>query len=200
MNYNLIAPFYDLLSRIAFLNQQQKAHELILKYIKPDQRILWIGGGSGWFLKSLDSLQMNLIIDYVENSEVMIRKAKSVEVKNLEIHFIQEDAFQYAYIKSYDIIITAFFFDHFEEEQCQPLILQLDQTLNKKGLWFFVDFVQQQNYWQKMITQSMIYFFRVVAQIKTKKFPPLNNAFENYEVVEEKHYFLQYIVARIYRK
>jgi len=200
MNYNIIAPYYDILSRIAFCNRQQRAHRLILKYIQPHQHILWLGGGSGWFLKEIDQLGYAVTIDYIEFSESMMNQAKQIPLKNLNLNFIHEDAFEYKYVKKYDVIITAFFFDHFTEEKCTSLHQTLDFHLVEGGLWFYVDFIQNQNKIQKFITQLMIYFFRLVAQIKTDNFPKVEYLFKAYKLVEEKMYFGNYITSRIYRK
>lgn len=200
MNYNYIAPYYDVLSRMAFCNRQQMAHKVILKHLHAKDKWLWIGGGSGWFLKEIDALNLPLEIDYIEFSEVMINRAKKIPLHHIKVNFIHADAFNYTYAKAYDGIITAFFFDHFKEEQCQSLFKRLDQHLKPNGLWFYVDFIQNQNLVQQLLTQSMILFFRWVANIKTTNFPKIEALFHPYECLEVQYFFGRYITSRIYKK
>lgn len=200
MNYNYIAPFYDTLSRICFMNRQQIAHRLILPYCKNNQKILWLGGGSGWFLQEMDDLQLNLEIDYVEMSSVMMNKAKSLALNHLKVHFYQEDLFQFETEKQYDVVITAFIFDHFQEEQCEVLLNKYNKRLKKGGLWFYVDFTQEQNKLQRFLTSSMVLFFRLIAGIKTNDFPKIEHLFQPFLLLKEKSYFGHYIKAQIFKK
>ena len=200
MNYNYIAPFYDSLSRISFLNNQQKAHYPILPFIKNDMRILWIGGGSGWFLKDIDQLNLNLQIDYVEFSSAMMKAAKARKLNFTQVNFIQEDIFKYQLTEKYDLIITAFFFDHFKDEECIALFERLNQSLKNKGFWFYVEFNQNQNFIQRFITKAMVLFFNCVAGIKNQDFPKIEYLFDHYQKIEDYYYFGNYIVSRIYQK
>ena len=189
MNYNYIAPFYDILSRICFLNRQQKAHQPILSYLKNEMKILWIGGGSGWFLEDIDQLNLSLHIDYVELSSAMMNAAKTRNLNAIQVNFIQEDIFEYQLIEEYDLIITAFFFDHFKEEECVDLFHRLNKSLKNKGIWFYVDFNQNQNIIQRFLTKAMVLFFCWVAGIKNKDFPKVEYLFNSYQKIEEHYYF-----------
>ena len=200
MNYNYIAPYYDRLSRISFLNRQQKAHELILNYLKPNDKVLWLGGGSGWFLKDLEGLTINISIDYIELSEVMIQKAKSIPLNHLEVKFYQEDFFQFNPKQTYDVILTAFVFDHFSEEDCQVLFNRYEPFLRKGGKWIQIDFSEDQNFFQRFLTKSMVLFFKLVAGIQTKDFPKINHLFARMQLIESRTYFMNYIVSRVYQK
>ena len=201
MNYNYIAPFYDGLSRICFLNRQQIAHRLILNYLENNQKILWLGGGSGWFLKEIDHLKLNLEIDYVEMSSVMMNKAKSLDLKHINVNFYQENLFDFIPEKAqYDVIITAFIFDHFSEENCAKIFKKYSKVLKQTGLWFYVDFTQDQNKIQRFISYSMVLFFRIIANIKTNDFPKIEHFFDSFRLVKEEFYFGNYIKSQVYRK
>ena len=200
MNYNYIAPFYDGLSRICFLNNQQKAHQPILTYLRSEMKILWLGGGSGWFLENIDQLNLQLEIDYVEISSVMIKAAKGRQLKHININFIQQDILDFHPIYKYDLIISAFIFDHFKENECQKIFNQINPYLKQKGFWFYVDFNQEQNYIQRILTKSMVMFFNLVARIKNQDFPKIEYLFDEMMKIEEKYYFGNYIVSRIYQK
>lgn len=200
MNYNYIAPYYDWLSRICFLNRQQLAHRPILKYLKPHDRILWIGGGSGWFLREINQLNIPLTIDYVELSETMIQKAQSKVYEHLNINFIAKDMFIVQYEGRYDVVLSAFIFDHFMADQCQTLFKKINLHLRQEGIWFYVDFSENQNLVQKALTKAMVTFFNLVANIKNSNFPKINHLFKDFVLIEKKEYFGKYIEAKIYKK
>lgn len=200
MNYNYIAPYYDILSRFCFLNQQQKAHQVILNHLKQNDRILWLGGGSGWFLEEIDLLGIKLEIDYVEVSSVMMDKAKSKILYNYEVNFIQEDILKFNTSQKYDVVITAFIFDHFKAEECELMFHRFNQNLNRNGKWIYIDFCEDQNLFQRILTRSMVLFFNIIAGIKTQDFPKIERLFSNMKLIESKNYFLKYIQAKVYQK
>ena len=200
MNYNYIAPFYDGLSRICFLNRQQNAHHPIIPYLKNNMKILWLGGGSGWFLEEMDKLKFQLEIDYVEISSVMMNAAQARVLRHVKVNYIQQDVLKFYPTAEYDLIITAFIFDHFKVEQCQQIFNQIYPKLKNKGLWFYVDFIQNQNFIQRVLTRSMVLFFNIVAGIKNQDFPKIEYLFDAMKKIEEKFYFGNYIVSRIYQK
>ncbi len=200
MNYNYIAPYYDLLSRICFLNQQQKAHQIILEHLKPNAKILWLGGGSGWFLPKIDQLRFNLSIDYVEVSLVMLTKAKQKKLKNTSVHFIEEDILKFNSDQKYDVIITAFIFDHFKREECELMFNRFNENLKTNGKWIYIDFCENQTKIQRCLTRAMVLFFNVVAGIKAKDFPKVDDLFNNFKMLAKRAYFLKYIEAKVYVK
>ncbi|RLZ10771.1 methyltransferase domain-containing protein [Faecalibacter macacae] len=200
MNYNYIAPYYDLLSRICFLNRQQIAHKIILKYLKANDKILWLGGGSGWFLEEINELNILVEIDYVELSTVMINKAKTRNHSNLKVNFYKEDIFKFETNQNYNIVITAFIFDHFSASDCEVLFTKFNPNLIIEGKWFCVEFNENQNLIQRFLTKSMVVFFNLIAGIKTKDFPKIDHLFNDFNLIEEKQYFWNYIQSKVYKK
>ncbi len=201
MNYNFIAPYYHSLSQLIFLNRQHQAHFLVLKHLKNDDKILWVGGGAGKLITELEKLNLKLEIDYVDFSSKMIELAKKETVSNLEINFIVADIFDYKTDEKYDVVITSFLFDHFNQTKAEELFFQLNSYLKTKGLWFYVDFVENQKTWQKGITNLMLRFFRVVIKLDIDQLPKLRALFfDDYKLIEQKNYFKKYIVSCVFEK
>lgn len=200
MNYNLIAPYYDVLSRICFINRQQMAHRLILNYLKPNDRICWIGGGSGWFLAELNQLGIPLSIDYIEFSEVMMQQAQKQNIKHLNVNFIQLDMFKFHPKGAYDVVISAFIFDHFTTHKCDELFHKLNKHLKEKGIWFYVDFTPNQTYWQRFLSQLMVHFFDLIAGMGKQSFPKIEYLFNDFNLLQKKTFFLNYIESIVYQK
>lgn len=201
MNYNFIAPYYHSLSKFIFLNRQHQAHFLILKHLKKGDKILWVGGGGGKFIPELEKLNLNLEIDYIDFSSRMIDLAKKERTLKLKINFIVADIFDFETDKKYDVVISSFLFDHFDQDKAEKLFLQLNEYMKSKGIWFYIDFNQNQEAWQRIVTNLMFVFFRVVINLEINQLPKMRDFFESYfEIVEQKFFFKKYIESVVYKK
>ncbi|HBX62046.1 MULTISPECIES: class I SAM-dependent methyltransferase [Empedobacter] len=201
MNYNFIAPYYHSLSQLIFLNRQHQAHFVILKYLKKNDKILWVGGGAGKFIAEIEKLNLKLDIDYVDFSSKMIDLAKKEKTSNLNINFIVADIFDFETDKKYDVVMTTFLFDHFNQSKAEELFSQLNSYLKVEGLWFYVDFVQNQKGWQKSVTNVMLSFFRIVIGLDISQLPKMHQSFlPNFKIVEHKFFFKKYIESIVYQK
>ncbi len=84
-NYNKIAKYYDLISRLVYGKAIIKAQVSLLKFIPANSSVLIIGGGTGWVLEELAKIhQEGLTIIYVENSSKMIALAQKEIVERIE--------------------------------------------------------------------------------------------------------------------
>ncbi|MGV0831588.1 class I SAM-dependent methyltransferase [Empedobacter brevis] len=201
MNYNLIAPYYHSLSQLFFLNRQHQAHFLILNHLKNGDQLLWVGGGAGKFIPELEKLNLELEIDYVDFSSKMIEFAQKETTSNVKINFIVADIFEFKTNKSYDVIMTTFLFDHFQQKRAEELFMQLRNYLRPKGIWFYVDFVQNQKGWQKRITDIMLRFFRIAIGLTISELPEMHSIFDQYfKAIERQHFFKKYIESIVYQK
>ena len=131
MQFDLIAPYYDKLSRIVFGSTLEQAKISQFCNIKAGSTILFIGGGAGTSLKTLLNLRKNLTIDYVEPSQKMIFLAKKKVSNFIDFRF-HARAIEEFDGTGYDIIITEFFFDLFEASKIQELIKLIKLKLAKK--------------------------------------------------------------------
>ncbi|MGL5234402.1 MAG: class I SAM-dependent methyltransferase [Empedobacter falsenii] len=201
MNYNFIAPYYHSLSQLIFLNRQHQAHFVILKHLKENDKILWVGGGAGKFIAEIEKLNLKLDIDYVDFSSKMIDLAKKGKTSNLNINFIVADIFDFETDKKYDVVMTTFLFDHFNQSKAEELFSQLNSYLKVGGLWFYVDFVQNQKGWQKSVTNVMLSFFRIVIGLDISQLPQMKQSFmSDFKIVEQKFFFKKYIESIVYQK
>ena len=201
MNYNFIAPYYHSLSQLIFLNRQHQAHFVILKHLKENGKILWVGGGAGKFIAEIEKLNLKLDIDYVDFSSKMIDLAKKGKTSNLNINFIVADIFDFETDKKYDVVMTTFLFDHFKQPKAEELFNQLNSYLKVGGLWFYVDFVQNQKGWQKSVTNVMLSFFKIVIGLDISQLPKMQQSFLSFfKIVEHKLFFKKYIESIVYQK
>ncbi|GGE97972.1 Methyltransferase domain-containing protein [Chishuiella changwenlii] len=201
LNYNFIAPYYHSLSRIIFFNRQHLAHFPILNYLKEGDKVLWIGGGAGKFIPELEKLNIKLEIDYIDFSSEMIKIAEKNKTSNCKINFITSDIFNYQLNKEYDVVMTTFLFDHFKQEKAQELFLKINRVIKNNGIWFYVDFSQNQKGWQKGITSLMLIFFKIVIGLNINQLPKMKSIFEdNFELIHQELFFRKYIESLVWRK
>lgn len=203
MNYDVIAPYYDRLSRLVFGNSQHKAQLSLLTHLKEGDSILWVGGGEGRLLPEIDRLGLQLTIDYVEFSEVMI---SLVQKKNLQspisIQYYSEDIREFIRAeKKYDLILTAFLFDNFNQSQAEELFHQLNLQLREGGTWLFVDFKPNPKGLFYLLTKTMLFFFRIAIKLQSKAIPSLNVFFQkDFSRLQHSKFYWGYIEAYAYKK
>jgi ubiquinone/menaquinone biosynthesis C-methylase UbiE len=204
-DYNSIAKIYDGLSRIMYQKSIVKAQVFLIQLIKNNDRILIIGGGTGWILEEIAKLQrQNLSIVYIEKSSAMISRAKKRNIPGLKTTFVESAIEEYYTDEKFDIIITAFLFDNFRKEKIEIVFAKLDDCLKQQGIWLYADFVNDQSnkkIWQQFLLRSMYVFFRITTGIETQELISMQPYFaSNYELITEQFYYSRFIQAKAYRK
>jgi SAM-dependent methyltransferase len=92
-NYDPIARYYDVLSRLVYFRAQLKAQTDQLLFIPANSRILITGGGTGWILEEISKVRPSgLNITYVEISEKMLALTKKRDIKENTITYIHAAA------------------------------------------------------------------------------------------------------------
>ncbi len=197
-NYDNIAFAYDRLSRLMFGNSIQQSQICLLSYITSGSKILIVGGGSGWILEEITRLHPSgLSIVYIEASEKMTKLAKAKNIAENKVDFLNIYLEQFETTAGFDIIITSFLFDNFNETTALESFNKLDALLNKKGKWLFVDYVlnKESSYFHKLLLQTMYWFFRLVSNVQAKYLVDMNPLFlkSNYEAVFSRYFYNQFI-------
>ena len=203
-NYDFIAPWYDRLSRMVFFSAQTNAQKEQLSFIENHQRILIVGGGTGWILEEINNICEDLRITYVEISASMIQLAKQKKCDKNCVDFVNLPIENFTDDLPYDVILTAFLFDNFEKEQAELVFFNLHQKLKKDGIWLFSDFVDhhKKNHWKNLFLKLMYLFFDKVARIEAKELVNMHPYFKDngYKTVQEKGYYKTFIKAMVFRK
>jgi len=200
-NYNHIAFIYDALVRLVFGHQLVKAQRCFLSELPQNANILFVGGGTGKILPELLSIAQPHIVDYVELSPKMISIAKKRCLHQERVQFIQKDFNDFVPNKKYDVVITFFFLDLFEEEKINRLIQKINMSLSTDGLWLFADFVDRGHYqwYQKVFVKLMYAFFRLFTNVERHKLPHFLNHFAKHSLhtIKVKHFFHGLISSKI---
>lgn len=203
-NYDLIAPYYDCLSRIIFFRAQTTAQKEQLSFIENHQKILIVGGGTGWILEEISQIHQNLEITFIEISAKMIALAKQKKRGENKVVFVNLPIENFIDEVSYDVIITAFLFDNFARNRAAMVFERLNHKLKEKGLWLFSDFSNHHktSRWQFIFLKTMYSFFKKVAHVEAKELIDMNPYFieKGYATVTEKYYYGSFIKAVVYGK
>ena len=201
-NYNNSAWFYDRLSRLVYGNALINAQLYLLDYIKPDTRILIVGGGTGWILDELTRiLPSGLKITYVEVAADMMALSKKRNTGSNEVVFINDAIENVNLSPDFDVVITPFLFDNFTEQTLHIVFAHIHSLLKPGGLWLNADFQLTGKWWQQFLLKSMFLFFKVICGIEAGKLPGIEAYFtsNNYKVISEKTFFNDFIAAKVYR-
>ncbi len=167
MQFNLIAKYYYIISRIAFGNDLEVAKISLLRQIPTNTKVLMIGGGTGRSLKHLLNINSSAKIDFVESSIEMVELAQlNIKEKN-RVSFICEPIEMFDG-EGYDVIITEFFLDLFSTVEIENHIAMINQKLLKGGFWIDTDFRPSDQLFHKLLIKIMYLFFSAVSNVKAK--------------------------------
>ena len=205
-NYDKIATVYDLLSRIVFGKSIVNAQVSLLKCLPAGEyRLLIVGGGTGWILEELAKQRpQGLTIDYVEASAKMIELSKNRGCATNTVNFIclPIESFESGHL--YNVIITPFVLDNFDEQKLEQVFYKLDALVADGGTWLYADFVYSKETspgWQKLLLKIMYFFFRISTKIETGELVATEKLFEkSYRKKMEAGFYFNFIKAIAYKK
>ncbi|MET4139260.1 class I SAM-dependent methyltransferase [Pedobacter sp. UYP1] len=205
-NYDSIAGYYDVLSRMVFFRAQVKAQIQQLSAIPVNSTILIAGGGTGWILEELAKVHASgLNITYVEISSRMLERSKKREVKGNKVEYVHAAMEDFKPSVVYDVLITAFFFDNFSADSIQLIFNQLNTLLKPGGIWLFADFYYTEKAgkkWQLLLLKSMYLFFSKISSVEAKMLINTEHFFEeqSYSIIKTAFYYGSFIKAIVYQK
>ncbi len=191
-NFNLVAPIYDPVKRLIFGSVPDQAAACFLDRIQPEDRVLILGGGAGEILKSIKSEK----ITYVDNSEKMVRKARS---QNPNVTFVIRSFEDFHSPKKFDWTICPYFLDVFPESKLPEMVEKIKSLLGENGHLIVTDF-QVTRRSQRLLIVIMYTFFVVTTQIRHFSIPPIDQRLLQSGFYEqESEFFLNaFIFSRIY--
>jgi SAM-dependent methyltransferase len=89
-NYDPIAAYYDLVHRLFYGRAEINAQVELLSFIKPGDRLLIVGGGTGWILEKIAALyRSGLAITYIESSSAMMALSRKRDYGQNRVEFVE---------------------------------------------------------------------------------------------------------------
>lgn len=178
MSFDLVAPWYRTLERIAFGEDLQRCRVACLAEIATPRHALVVGEGNGRFLCELLRLYPEVEVDCLDASERMLRLARERVACELpdctkQVRFLHEDIMLWtASEQRYDLVVTHFCLDCFAEEQLGEVVKKLAGVAADEANWLLADFCVPDEGMARIRARAwltaMYVFFRVTARIPAK--------------------------------
>lgn len=167
--FDRLASVYQRLSKIVFGKSLEQAQQYNLNFIKSGDRVLILGGGSGYFLKSLLDRQVHMTVDYIDISEKMIQLARDKTKNPQHVNFIVGTE-QNIPDRTYTVVITNFYLDLFADNTLQHVIQKIKAHITADAQWLVTDFVSQK-WWHNIMLWCMYRFFNLITHIEARTLP-----------------------------
>lgn len=167
-NFDFVAPIYDRLARIVFGNQLRDIQTRWLDLIPNDANVLIMGGGTGWILDEVVKRKPQARIDYIEASAKMIELSAKRPIDMSCVNLIHGNESHIPDNQSYDVIITNFFLDVFEEARLNSILKKLNSTLSPNGILICSDFRNTKKIQHRLLLWSMHRFFNLASRMESK--------------------------------
>ena len=201
-DFDRIATFYDRLAGLVFGKAIQRSQAYFLRKIMPGSQVLILGGGSGHILDALDQLGIQMQVVYIERSAKMLQLSRGrLLSRRLSVSFIHGTGADIP-PRKFDVVITAFFLDVFEEKGLSRVMKTIDGQLKFGGKWLQTDFVNTSSLWQRALVKCMYLFFRVFTNLEGSKLINFSPLFAQlgFEKEASRYFFKNMIVTEVYTK
>ncbi len=201
-DFDRIAPVYDWLGFVVFGDTILQAQQALISHIPERATILFIGGGTGKILPEI--LKRDPVrVCYVEKSEKMLARAKK-RTQSTAVDWINGDE-NHPAVKSgnFDVVITFFLLDLFDEPSLHHLMQNLTNTLPTNGLWLFADFApKNHHFFARLLLRCMYVFFRLTATVQAHYLADFRALFEElgFHKVQNRDFYFGLIESTVYRK
>lgn len=193
--FDLVAPFYDALSRLVFGDQIVKSQTHFLHQVRKDDQVLLLGGGTGQILEAIPACSK---IFYLDKSRKMIKLARR-RSSSSDIEFLNKDFFDLELPIQFDKIICPFFLDCFSGTNLSLAISKIESLLADKGVLIVTDFEDKNM--SKFLDKVMHTFFKVTSKLESNSLKPIDQFIHEsgFEKLQEKFFHRNMIFSRVYR-
>ncbi|MDF2431824.1 MAG: hypothetical protein JWP44_1455, partial [Mucilaginibacter sp.] len=119
-----------------------------------------------------------------------------------KVTFVNDAIENVSLTKNFDVIITPFLFDSFNEQTVQKVFEYIHTSLKTGGIWLNADFQLTGKWWQKSLLKLMLLFFKILCNIEASKLPDIEKRFQQhgYKVINQQTFFKNFISAKVYEK
>lgn len=198
-DFDSLAHLYDRLGFVVFGDTILQAQRALLSQVPAQSTVLFVGGGTGKVLPQLLA-QNPKEIWYVEKSAKMLALAQQQVPADDRIHWIHGDETHPAVSdQPFDVILTFFLLDLFEESSLQVLMRRLGQQLRPGGKWLVADFnPTAKGVVSRLLYKSMYRFFRLTSRVQASHLPDYPVYFdENGLTLKDKKLFYRRIIQSL---
>jgi len=179
MSFDILAPIYRAMERLAAGGKMQKARTDFLEVIPVPRRILTLGEGHGPFLLECCRRFPEASIICVDASQGMMAQAREAlkrsGLNDARVQWVHADVLIWEPpVASFDLIVTHFFLDCFTEDQIRTLVPRIGKAADRDATWLMADFqVSPQGGWKRirsrMILALLYVFFGVMTRVSARR-------------------------------
>ena len=174
MNFDPVARWYRWLEGLAFGDALQRCRVALIEHTRNAANVLILGEGDGRFLEAFLRSNPTADVTVVDSSREMVRLAKARIGRSDRVTFLCGDV---RHIdlgeQEFDLIVTHFFLDCFDEENVRRVVGDLRQRLSDAGRWLWSDFAIPAGGWVAMLAKGVVWglyrFFRLTTRIEATR-------------------------------
>jgi ubiquinone/menaquinone biosynthesis C-methylase UbiE len=187
MNFDGIAPFYNVMERLAAGQRLHRCRVAFLDEIPVPKKALLVGEGHGRFLLPFRQKFPDTEITVLDGSAKMLEIAKQRlednHVSTANTTFVRTDLRDWrGPAESYDLIVTNFMLDCLTPPQIDQVVAQLSHLAKPAATWLIADFEIAPNGAAKFRTRAITWllytFFRLITRIPANALHSPNAALE----------------------
>lgn len=207
-DFDLVSPVYDALAGLVFAGAIRRSQIALLPELQSAERVLIIGGGTGWFLYELLARTPARHVVYLELSREMIERSRTLIAQRApewlsRVEFRHGTQADLAQGEQFDVIATNFFLGCFNDENCARVIAELYPHLAARGKWLYVDFVYPRGglalLCALVLFKVMYLFFNVFSGLEARRPPRAGPGFAQVPLrtTEQRTFYSGMIDARL---
>jgi SAM-dependent methyltransferase len=164
VNCDPIARWYRWFEYAGFGRALERRREAFVSEVSDARRILALGDGDGRALAALLAAAPHACVDYIDLSARMLELARTRNGTE-HVNYRCEDASTAPLpTADYDLIVTHFFLDCFDETDMEPLIARLAHAATPKARWLVSEF--RGNGW---LVRALYFCFRFTTGLRTRR-------------------------------
>ncbi|NQY68121.1 MAG: class I SAM-dependent methyltransferase [Flavobacteriales bacterium] len=206
--FDYLAKNYNFFLKFTIGKAIHRSQTCFFKHIKNCQIILIVGGGTGKLLVEVLKNYPDVHVDYVDVSSRMIEQSRLRITKETpgridKVNFINTDILNHNGPNSYDVILTPFILDCFNERDLALNIKHLWGSLKSNGIWLHSDFnPHPKNIYSKIFSRIMIsslyLFFNTLCKLDVSLLPDFKKIYLNLNFkIDEEQLFLGGLISSL---
>jgi len=178
MTFDRIAPFYRTIEGIFAAGFLQRSRLAFLHEIPKPVHALFIGEGNGRCLAEFVKTYPSVHFTCLDSSAVMLKLAEKRIAKSQtgSVHFIHADLLTWRTDEKFDLIVTHYFLDCFDERGLEKVIPHLAALATPDAHWLIADFHQLSTglrKWPAAFLLTALYrFFGLATGLTTRRLIP----------------------------
>ena len=164
MNCDPIARWYRWFEYAGFGRALERRREAFLSDVADARRVLTLGDGDGRALEKLLAAAPHARVDYIDVSARMLQLARARAGAEHVNYRCQDARAARLPAAEYDVIVTHFFLDCFDETDLEPLVARLADAATPQARWLISEF--RGNGW---LVRTLYFFFRIATGLRTRR-------------------------------